>query len=187
MPTSRALFAMGWSGLRGVLTLAAALSLPVLTDTGEPFPHRAAIIFLAYSVILVTLVGQGLSLPWVLRRLGICEIDDGAAEERAARRLLLEAALRELKAMPAPAGETEAQAGHLLKRYYRQRLQGLDMKESGGDEVTLDRIYQDLYARLRNVERQELMALRQQGRFRESTLGDLEKELDLTDLRWERR
>jgi hypothetical protein len=89
--------------------------------------------------------------------------------------------------MPAPAGETEAQASHLLKRYYRQRLQGLDVKESGGDEVTLDRIYQDLYARLRNVERQELMALRQQGRFRESTLGDLEKELDLTDLRWERR
>jgi hypothetical protein len=60
------------------------------------------------------------------------------------------------------------------------------MKDSGGDAMTLDRIYQDLYARLRNVERQELMALRQQGRFRESTLGDLEKELDLTDLRWGR-
>ena len=89
--------------------------------------------------------------------------------------------------MPAPEDETEAQASDLLKRYYRQRLQGLNMKESDGDAVTLDRTYQDLYARLRNVERQELMALRQQGRFRESTLGDLEKELDLTDLRWGRR
>jgi monovalent cation/hydrogen antiporter len=187
VPNSRELFAMGWSGLRGVLTLAAALSLPVVTDTGEPFPHRAAIIFLAYSVILVTLVGQGLSLPWVIRRLGIGETNDGVAEERAARRLLLEAALRALKTMPAPEDETEAQASDLLKRYYRQRLQGLDMKESGRDAVTLDRIYQDLYARLRGVERQELTALRQQGRFRESTLGDLEKELDLTDLRWERR
>ena len=187
MPNARELFAMGWSGLRGVLTLAAALSLPLVTDTGEPFPHRAAIIFLAYSVILVTLVGQGLSLPWVVRRLGICETNDGILEEQAARRLLLEAALRELKVMPAPEDETEAQASDLLKRYYRQRLQGLNLKDSGGDAVTLDRTYQDLYARLRNVERQELMALRQQGRFRESTLGDLEKELDLTDLRWSRR
>ena len=164
MPPTRALFAMGWSGLRGVLTLAAALSLPVLTDTGEPFPHRAAIIFLAYAVILVTLVGQGLSLPWVIRRLGIGETDQGVVEERAARRLLLEAALRELKTMPASEDETAAQASDLLKRYYRQRLQGLDLKESGRDAVTLDRTYQNLYARLRNVERQELMALRQQGR-----------------------
>lgn len=187
MPNSRELFAMGWSGLRGVLTLAAALSLPVVTDTGEPFPHRAAIIFLAYSVILVTLVGQGLSLPWLLRQLGICETNEGVVEERAARRLLLEAALRELKAMPATEDETETQANDLLKRYYRQRLQGLNTRESDGNTVTLDRTYQDLYARLRNVERQELAALRQQGRFRESTLADLEKELDLTDLRWERR
>lgn len=187
LPNRRELFAMSWSGLRGVLTLAAALSLPVVTDTGEPFPHRAAIIFMAYSVILATLVGQGLSLPWVIRRLGIGETNQGVVEERAARRLLLEAALRELKTMPASEDETQAQASDLLKRYYRQRLQGLNTKDGDGDGVTLDRTYQDLYARLRGVERRELMALRQQGRFRESTLGDLEKELDLTDVRWGRQ
>ncbi len=185
MPTSRELFAEVWSGLRGVLTLAAALSLPETTDTGEPFPHRAAIIFLAYSVILVTLVGQGLSLPWGLRLLGICE-DTDEAEERAARRMLLESALRALRSMPAPEDENEAQAADLLKRYYRQRLQGLTVGQSSGNTANLDRIYHDLYARLRGVERQQIATLRAQGRFRESILQELEKELDLTDLRWSR-
>jgi len=185
-PGSRELLAMAWSGLRGVLTLAAALSLPNETDSGEPFPHRAAIIFLAYSVILVTLVGEGLSLPWMLRRLDICAGTDDV-EERAARRILLEAALRALKAMPAPEDETEAQASDLLKRYYRQRLQGLKAGESSGSTANLDHIYHDLYARLRLVERRQIATLREQGRFRESILQELEKELDLTDLRWGRQ
>jgi monovalent cation/hydrogen antiporter len=183
MPDSRELFAIAWGGLRGVLTLAAALSLPNETDSGAPFPHRAAIIFLAYSVILVTLVGQGLSLPWILRQLGICE-DSNEVAERAARRVLLEAALRALKAMPAPEDETEAQAADLLKRYYRQRLQGVAAGDGSGNTANLDRIYHNLYAQLRLVERQQIAMLREQGRFRESILQELEKELDLTDLRW---
>ena len=66
---AREIVALGWSGLRGVLTLAAALSLPAVTASGAPCPHRQAIIFLAFSVILVTLVGQGLTLPILLQRL----------------------------------------------------------------------------------------------------------------------
>jgi CPA1 family monovalent cation:H+ antiporter len=183
-PNSRELFAMSWAGLRGVLTLAAAISLPEVTDTGQPFPHRAAIIFLAYSVILVTLVGQGLSLPWVLRRLGIGETDDGMVEQRAANSLLLEAALKALRAMPPAQDETQSQAVDLLKRYYRRRLRGLSVDDGDKAAVDLDRAYQALYSRLRMVERHELSLLRQQGRFRENVLGDLEKELDLADLRW---
>ncbi len=184
-PTIPEVVAIGWSGLRGVLTLAAALSLPEFTASGAPFPHRAAIIFLAFSVILVTLVGQGLTLPMVIRKLGICESADGA-EERAAHKILLEAALREVKAMPAAEDETEAQAMDLLKRYYRQRLRGVADDESDKSAVDLDRKYQEIYARLRMVERRELTLLRQQGRFRESVLRDLEKDLDLTDVRWRR-
>lgn len=184
-PTVHEVVAMGWSGLRGVLTLAAALSLPVSTASGEPFPHRAAIIFLAFSVILVTLVGQGLTLPMVIRKLGLCDKGD-AAEERAAHKMLLEAALRELMAMPASEDDVQAQAVDLLKRYYRQRLRGVADGESDKSAVDLDRKYQEVYARLRAVERQELSALRQQGRFRESILRDLETDLDLTDLRWRR-
>lgn len=182
-PNIREVVAMGWSGLRGVLTLAAALSLPELTASGAPFPHRAAIIFLAFSVILVTLVGQGLTLPMVIRKLGLCDKGDGA-EERAAHKMLLEAAIRELKAMPASEDEAQAQAVDLLRQYYRQRLRGVADEESDKKAVDLDRKYQEMYARLRAVERQELSALRQQGRFRESVLRDLEKDLDLSDLRW---
>jgi Na+/H+ antiporter len=184
----RELLVMAWSGLRGVLTLAAALSLPETTQSGAPFPHRAAIIFLAFSVILVTLVGQGLTLPPLLRRLGIAETDDdGQNEERSARKLLLRAALRSLKAIPSTEDETDAQAIDLLKQTYRQRLRGLGGEESDKGAVDLDRRYQEIYTRLRMVERHELTQLRQQGRFRQTILRNLEKELDLADLRWARR
>src|SRR5271166_4204655 len=182
--TPRELVAMGWGGLRGVLTLAAALSLPVVTASGEPFPHRPAIIFLAFSVILVTLVGQGLTLPPLLQRLGLGEAEDARLEERAAYSVLMEAALKALKEMPPTTDEGESQAADLLKRYYRRRLHSVS--DSGGDKdaLDLDRKYQDLYYKVRQVERQEITRLRQQGRFRESVLRDLETDLDLADLRW---
>jgi monovalent cation/hydrogen antiporter len=185
-PNPRELVAMSWSGLRGVLTLAAALSLPVVTDKGEPFPHRQAIIFLAFSVILVTLVGQGLTLPLLIRWLGVCEPGDGRDEERAANKILLEAALKFLKELPPASDEGESQAADLVKRFYRQRLRGLIAGDGDGDTVTLDRRYQDLSYQARLIERQEIMRLRQEGSFRESTLRDLEKDLDLADLRWRR-
>lgn len=184
--TARELVVVGWSGLRGVLTLAVALSLPVVTDNGEPFPHRSTIIFFAFSVILATLVGQGLTLPPLLRWLGVCETEDDRDEERAALKVLLEAALKALKERPPVDDENEAQAADLLKRYYRQRLHGLSASDDDKGAVDLDRKYQDLYYELRLVERKKIMDLRQEGRFRESTLRDLEKDLDLADLRWRR-
>jgi Na+/H+ antiporter len=84
---------VGWAGMRGVLTLAAALSLPVVVDNGAPFPHRAGILFLAFSAILVSLTGQGLSLPWVINKLGVCASKRTLEEERWARRELVSAAL----------------------------------------------------------------------------------------------
>jgi len=183
-PNVREVVAIGWSGLRGVLTLAAALSLPEFTDSGEPFPHRAAIIFLAYSVILVTLVGQGLTLPLLIRKLGICETGDGGAEERAAYSVLMEAALRALKEMPTSSDEGESQAADLLKRYFRRRLSSLSISDGDKDALDLERKYQDLYYKVRQIERQEITRLRRQGRFRESVLRDIEKDLDLADLRW---
>jgi CPA1 family monovalent cation:H+ antiporter len=60
---------VGWAGMRGVVSLAAALSIPVLLDTGAPFPHRSLILFITFVVILVTLVFQGLTLPWLIRKI----------------------------------------------------------------------------------------------------------------------
>ena len=77
---------IGWMGMRGAVSLAAALAIPELTDAGAPFPGRDLIIFLTFAVILVTLVLQGLTLPFVIRALRL-EEDDGAAREEAKARL----------------------------------------------------------------------------------------------------
>ena len=71
-------FLVGFTGIRGIVSLAAALAIPLATASGEPFPHRDLILFLTFSVILVTLVGQGLLLPRVIRWLGLADL--GRAE-----------------------------------------------------------------------------------------------------------
>src|SRR3954453_19392981 len=68
-----------WSGMRGAVSLAAALALPIHTDAGTPLPGRELIQFITFALILVTVVGQGLTLPWLIRRLGV--IEDGTGEE----------------------------------------------------------------------------------------------------------
>ena len=184
-PDPRELIVLGWSGMRGVITLAAALSLPVFTNRGERFPHREAIIFLAFSVILVTLVVQGLTLPVLIRRLGVSEPEGTHDEERQARKALLNIALQTLHGVDTSHDESEAQAVELLTRYYDQRLQGMSRKAEKQNQAQLDRRYRELAADIRIAQRKELTRLRDQNRFRETTLRTLERELDLTDLRWE--
>ncbi len=94
-------FALAFTGVRGVVSLAAALAIPLMTESGEPFPDRDRILFLTFSVILVTLVGQGLMLPAVIRALGLAnagrrERHADRVEEFAARRQAIEAASQRL-------------------------------------------------------------------------------------------
>ncbi len=77
-PSPRAVTVIAWTGMRGVISLAAALALPLTTSAGAPFPERDLILFLTFSVILATLVVQGLSLPTLIRGLGL--EDDGSRE-----------------------------------------------------------------------------------------------------------
>jgi CPA1 family monovalent cation:H+ antiporter len=60
---------ISWSGMRGIVSLAIAIGLPTTLEDGSPFPHRNEIIFISVMVVLFTLVGQGLSLPWLVRKL----------------------------------------------------------------------------------------------------------------------
>ena len=184
-PTRGELIVVGWSGMRGVLTLAAALSLPELTSSGEAFPERARIIFYAFAVILVTLVGQGLTLPALIRKLGVVESPDTLDEGRQASLILVKAALKALHELTPSEESGDAEPAELLTRYYRRRLESLSPRDAQ-PAMSLERRYQDLAARMRRVERGQIARLRQEGTFRESTLRDLERELDLLDLRWER-
>jgi monovalent cation/hydrogen antiporter len=174
----------GWSGMRGVLTLAAALSLPEFTYSGDAFPQRGRIIFYAFAVILVTLVGQGLSLPVIIRKLGVVESPEALDEERKARRVLVKAALKELQNTALPEDEGETGPTETLTRFYQGRLDSLKLDVSE-PELMQTRRFQDLSAKIRRVERDQILRLRAEGKFRESTLRDLERELDLMDLRWE--
>ena len=91
-PTARQVFIVGWTGMRGVVSLAAALALPVALANGAPFPRRNLIVFLTFCVIVVTLALQGLTLPPLIRALNLTETGGPNCEEQEARRLLTEAA-----------------------------------------------------------------------------------------------
>jgi Na+/H+ antiporter len=121
-----AVVVVGWAGMRGTVTLAAALSIPFLLPSGEAFPGRDIVIFLAFGVIVATLVIQGTTLEGLIRRLGIHEDDSRPKEERLARMTAVEAGLSALRALEA---ETESPdhlaALGLVVGEYEQRLAAL--------------------------------------------------------------
>src|SRR6266700_2072736 len=88
---------IGWSGMRGAVSLAAALALPLEARTGQAFPQRNLIVFVTFGVILATLVLQGLTLPWLIRRLGLHRDDSEEQEEVRGRLRATDAALARLE------------------------------------------------------------------------------------------
>jgi monovalent cation/hydrogen antiporter len=113
---------VGWMGLRGAVSLAAALAIPLETDAGGPFPARDLIVFLAFAVILVTLVLQGLSLPFVIRALGVHPDRLHETEEARARVHAAEAALERIEQLLDQDWVAEPEARQLRGLYdYRRR------------------------------------------------------------------
>ncbi len=182
LPQVKGILVVGWTGMRGVIALAAAIALPQTLGDGSPFPQRNLIIFLAFCVILVTLVLQGLTLPWLVRLLGLTDLPGSDLEEEAARREILETALAyleeaRLKDDPECAAMYEDFAGH-----YRHRLGDINTKdgaeERGADHhQRLSRITGELI----RLERQTAVRLRNQGSINDETLRQLEHELDLRE------
>jgi CPA1 family monovalent cation:H+ antiporter len=182
-PTARAILVLGWAGMRGVIALAAAIALPQTLADGSPFPLRNLIIFLAFSVILVTLVGQGLTLPWLVRILRVFDPPGPNLEEEAARREVLQAALAHLEDSRKKA-ETEFDAIYEdLAGHYRQRLAALTGKED--TETGISPLHQKHLSRLSRdllrIERQTAVRLRNEGQINDATLRQLEYELDLRE------
>ncbi len=184
-PDPRQVFVIGWTGMRGVIALAAAMSLPRTLAGGNPFPHRDLIVFLTFSVILVTLVLQGLSLPPLIRWLGLAGTADPKCEAQEARRLVLQAALAYLEEtrQSAPSGSVEAFED--LARHYRHRLAstGGDGRPRNQADAAHYLLYLDLSRALVMVERQAALRLRDEGRVTDEILRDIEYELDLSETR----
>lgn len=166
-PGSRQVFVVGWTGMRGVIALAAAISLPETVAGGSPFPHRDLIVFLTFTVILATLVFQGLTLPPLIRALGLAETPGPGREEQEGRRLVLEAALARLKELRRGDASGSDELVDDLTRHYMHRLASV----SGVSRALLD------------VERQTALRLRGEGRITDEALRELEHELDLDETR----
>ena len=170
---------ISWAGIRGAVSLAAALALPT------NFPARDLIVFLTFAVILVTLVGQGLTLPWVIRVLHV-EDDGGAEREDAKARIKAsEAALARLDELEQEGWVREDTAERTRGQYrfrtnrFRARYEGVD--EEGVEERSQQ--YQRLRRELLEAERQAVLRLRNEGTITEDVMQRVQRDIDLEDLR----
>jgi Na+/H+ antiporter len=129
-PPWQSVLVCGWAGMRGTITLAAALSIPVLQADGSAFPGRDIVIFLALGVIVVTLLLHGTTLEWLICRLGLRADDTRAKEDRVARLAAVESALQSLRTLEAESVGTpeEKAAFTLVVAEYEHRLMELTAK-----------------------------------------------------------
>ena len=176
---------LSWAGMRGAVSLAAALALPLETETGVPFPGRDLILFLTFSVILATLVGQGLTLPFVIRALGLEDDGIDAREESEARIRAAEAAILRLDELEQEEWVREDTAGRMRGLYgfrterFRARFEDQD---DGGIELR-SQDYQRLRRELLEAERQALVELRRSGAISNDVWVRVARDLDLEDER----
>jgi Na+/H+ antiporter len=185
MPNWRGGVFLSWAGMRGALSLAAALALPLETDAGASFPGRDLILFLTFCVILVTLVGQGLTLPLVINALrleddGLDDREDAKARIRAA-----EAALARLEELESEDWVREDTAER-LRGAYRFRNDRFRARFDDGDDGAIESRSQD-FQRLRRellgAERDAVLELRRAGVISNDVWIRVTRDLDLEELR----
>jgi CPA1 family monovalent cation:H+ antiporter len=170
---------LSWAGIRGAVSLAAALALP------SNVPDRELIVFITFSVILVTLVGQGLSLPFLLRSLGVEDDGLGEREEAKARIKAADAALARLEELAGEDWVREDTAERLRGLYGFRRsrfLARLDGEDEDGIEERSQR-YQTLRRELLEAERRKVLELRRTGVINDDVMHRLQRDLDLEDSR----
>jgi Na+/H+ antiporter len=178
-------FLVSFFGVRGIVSLAAALALPLRTATGMPFPHRDLILLLTFWVILITLVGQGLALPLVLRWLGLGRIVEAEQKEErdaeiAARRSAIDAVLRRLdqlageRSLPAPLVE-RLRARHLA------RLNRSELLEAEAAQSAPVALHDEIEGQLINTERQRIFGQLERGELIDEARRHIERELDLRE------
>ena len=184
-PGWRNIVIVAWSGMRGVISLAAAFALPFTLPDGRPFPGRNYILFFTFCVILTTLVFQGLTLPLIIRKLSIPRDQSIEEEERSARFEANKAALKLIVGL-GQKGEFAADAVERLRAEYDERLQQLQLCADNPDDCS-GQVATPGYQRLQqvalDVERQTIIRLRNERVINDDALRRIQRDLDLAEAR----
>ncbi len=185
-PGWKAVFITAWSGMRGVVSLAAALSVPLTLQSGESFPHRNLILFITFSVILVTLVLQGLSLSPLIRLLKLEMKEDSAVQEQSIRLRLASVALEHMEKSYADESATIDAFVRLRERYKRMvenTSKKLEKEENVRKVPEFLAGYRKMLLELVHIRRKELTKMRHSKEFNDELLREKEAELDLEEAR----
>jgi CPA1 family monovalent cation:H+ antiporter len=177
-------FIASWAGFRGGISLAAALALPEVIHSGVDFPRRQLTIFVTFGVIFVTLVGQGLTFPWILKLLRLSDDNREQREMRYALSQMSSVALRRLARFEKER-HLAPETLDVLKRRYTLRVQRYSL-DALPDAVAEARIYHDASREMIEAQRIELRELQRQGRIDGSVRTRVETMLDLEELQLER-
>jgi CPA1 family monovalent cation:H+ antiporter len=177
------------TGMRGAVSLAAALAIPLTVAGGAPFPDRDLVIFLVYATILATLLVQGLSLPYVIRWLRVGEDGDRRAVvlESKARLYAADAALARLEELREEDWVREETHGRVRALYeYRRSRFAARFTDDGSESEAFESRASD-YTRLMDelflAQRERIIALRREGRISDEIMHRIERDLDLEDTR----
>ena len=185
-PSWQPILLIGWTGMRGVVSLAAALALPLVTSNGTPFPRRDLILFLTFCVILVTLVLQGLTLPMLIRWLKIVDDVSIQREEMEGRLRAAEAAMVRLDELTAPDNLLAApEMVEWLRTQYRDRIRRISACCVAMDRGSFNQLaaFRNLQREVIAAERKTAIRLRNQGVINDEVLHRIEHDLDLEEAR----
>lgn len=177
---------IGWCGMRGAISLAIALSIPKTLSDGRPFPDRDLLLFLTLVVVLVTLIGQGSSLPLVIKWLRVAQSEEEQGQGLLGRRVTAEAALRELEELVA-SGEVSEDSARVLRPLYESRLERLRRRIEGDDVPEAGAEVHHLRLRLLAAQREALGELYQNDEIGADVSHQIRHELDLEEARLRRR
>jgi CPA1 family monovalent cation:H+ antiporter len=182
--SARERLVIGWAGMRGSVSLAAALAVPLTTDAGSTFPYRNLIILLALAVILVTLVGQGLTLGPLIHRLGIRDDGEEEREEVLARLRLSEAAIERLEEIAGEDWTRDDTIDRVRGMYdYRRRRFGAQSDGDGAAYEERTGAYLRLMYELFDAQRERLLDLRNRREISDEVRRKVERDLDLEESR----
>ena len=178
-----------WAGMRGVVSMAAALALPLATATGEDFPHRHIILFLTFCVIFVTLVAQGLTLPWIARKLNVEEASWDFQSESKARVSLLHGLITEVDDLIKNEEIPEYRESlERWKMHYQDRLKALKERLALPKEMNRYVASKDgaLISKLMGHARHRLAKMRRTGEISEEVRRRIEQDFDMEEQRLKR-